>query len=500
MRCFIKMRPQAFRSAAFFWTATSLVFLLFWVMANYPALTQAWWYRDDFIMHWLLKNPVPILGWMDVYHSFLVEGRPLGALEAGWPFIWNVYPHAGVNITFRWAQGIAHVGATLALAMMLSRHLPHWQASLILLPFLLWAFNGEAVLYASAAFIVWSMILSLAGAHLILTGVERNRPSRCFGGAVLTALALLTYQASATAGMMIWSILLALRLVEDRRLNLGAVREGAWLAAGFFVGGIWTTCLAAIHGSSRAQLPMPEEKFSYWLDLHRTFFFWPKFYPHILDLLHGALLGLALVQIILFLARAGKAGLLLLIPLALGSILPYLANLVVAASAFSFRTFYLAPLFMTMLLAIAFRLTAGSRVWQGILVGLVVAICCNYTVIARQNADDYVRLYLGEVQTISELEKSGLKTHYNIVVVLPDTSTAHAYGITYDWLDAHGCDFTNYYCTFSALDLMAPSLKLQIPLPDRMTLLRKATANLPATPGIHIHTVPALGSLYLEMN
>jgi hypothetical protein len=481
----------------------ALIFLL-WVLANYPALFHSWWYRDDFVYGLLVEKTSLLNGLKEIHRSYRNDGRPLAILTE-WPFGWNYYPHAGFNVAVHWAQGVGHCAVALLLASILSRYLFRWQAVVATAPFLLWCFNGEPVLYSSAYDYVLAAFFSILGLHFVLEG-GRTGNNRSYGlGAILVACSLLTNQAPAPAGLIVWLATVAARLTGPEAAEVSKatlVREGAWLSISFFIGGLMTTGIAALSRAPRAEWPHDFlGKFDYWVGLNRTFFFWPKYYPLDLDFLLGCFLIIGVVVPGYLFLKAGRPGLLALIyALYLASlILPYLSNLVVAFSWMSFRSFYLAPLALTLVAVVLFRLAGGSIWSNGFISLLVMAICLNYLAIAQNNARDYVQTYIQEIGVIQNLEWVAKETHVDLVATIPDSSPANPFALHYPWLDGHECDFRNPASLGPAIRLLSP-LRILAPTDDNLAWLREKTRDLPAATGVKIYPMPELHLIYLQVN
>jgi hypothetical protein len=479
------------RARRVFWGAAFVVFFLLWALANYPALIQAWWYRDDFTFGWIFAKHSLSDGIYFLFGDFESDGRPLAILDHSL-FYLNQYPRTNINIALHWTQGLAHTGLALFIATTLARYLPRWQAALATLPFLLWCFNGEVALYSSAAHYLVSGYFSLAGLRFILAGIEHNNPRWCRIGVLLTALSLLTLQTASILGLMIWTIILALRLTSMQPLTKASLREGLWLVAGFVAGGIFTTGLAFLNASPRAQLaPDLWSQAAYWIELNRTFLFWPRFYSTGLCLFHSLalLLGLA-ITVFYFLSERRPGSLLLVLALfATGSVLPYLANLIVTLHSLSFRTFYFAPLIFTLVFAVSFSLTRRSTGSTGLITTLILATCFIYFPIAQENARDYVRLYQSELAVARILKKAGTQNDCRFVAVTSSNTSDNPFRLHYPWADSHECDFAFPYTLPPCMDLLS-NFQLQPTKPDSAALSFDKAQSVPAPSGVQIDYLP----------
>jgi len=484
-----------------FWGSAFAGYLLLWFAANYPALFQAWWYRDDFTNGWFFVTNPSGEGATLVYNCFGSDGRPLAFLVESL-FAFNHYPNLEINIAFRWAQGIAHVVLSLLIAATLSRHLPRWQAVLAVIPFLIWAFNGEATLYFTASLYLLSALFSLCGLRFILIGVERDRKGWCAAGSVLTICSFLTMQSVAIVGFTVWLILLVLRSIESGRLQKLWRWEALWLLYGNLAGGALTKWITLVGQSRRAGAPSSLlDKFDYWLELNRTFLFWPHYYPLALKILHILLLvlGFAIPTWFLLKTKHPRTLVFVLLVLAANFVLPYLANLIVAVNLTTFRTFYIAPLVFVALFSIALAVARQSRWISGIL-AVIVAILAFFNIgIAQANARDYVTLYNNEVQAIHDLEKVADQNHYTVVFSLTDSAPVNPFGLTYPWTDGHECDFKFNWSAKTFIELYSP-LKMPWPSDYDTTSFKKDIQNLPATPGIHFYPIPERQLIYVQAN
>jgi len=169
-----------------------LGYLLLWTIANWPALTTAWWASDDYA----------ILRHFDPFHN-LQLGRPLEALHH-WGMTWEASPNRHwLNLLFRYGQGLLHCLAAFLAALLLYRATLCRRSWLYLLLFLLWPFHGEAVLWRASA-ITTGAALSMVGLLLIVHGYTRNAWGKQLIGLLLVAAALLAHQLAALIALVVW--------------------------------------------------------------------------------------------------------------------------------------------------------------------------------------------------------------------------------------------------------------------------------------------------------
>ena len=489
------------RSHRLFWGIAFAGFWLIWVLANYPALTHAWWYRDDFTFGWIFATSSPLVGFLTVFSEFAGDGRPFAILNEC-QFCVNQYPHTGLNVLCHWAQGLAHVSLALFIAVTLGRHLPRWQAALAVLPFLLWCFNGEVALYSSASHYLLSAFFSLLGMRLIVAGIEQDNIRWLRIGAILTLISVLTVQPAAAVGIMVWVMILALRFIATSAWGKTCLREGLWLGGSYVAGGLLSTWLTMIYHAPRAKIATDTwDKIGYWAELNRTFLFWPGFYPTELSILHGLLLVLGLAVPAFVFLRAGRPLALLVIfaLLGVGFILPYAATLVVASDSIPFRSLYFAPLTFSLILVVLFTLARRSVLLTGSITVLIAAICLSYIPVAQDNARDYVRLYAAETVVVHALEKAAAANHTTSIGATPDVGSDNPFGLRYAWGDGHACDFEFLFAVRPCIELLS-SFKLQ-----RTTFARPAespekTLSIPAPPGVRFDFLQDSRLLYLQVD
>jgi hypothetical protein len=174
--------------------ALFLGYLLFWTVANWPALTTAWWSSDDYA----------ILTRFDPLHN-LQLGRPLEALHH-WGLTWEAQPTwLWLNCLWRYGQGILHTLTAFLAGYVLYRATMRRQVWLYLLFFLLWPFHGEAVLWRASA-IVPGAALSMAGLVLLTRSYTRRAQLGQVSGLLLVATAVLAHQLAAVIALVVWML------------------------------------------------------------------------------------------------------------------------------------------------------------------------------------------------------------------------------------------------------------------------------------------------------
>ena len=409
------------------WWRVFFIFGLLWALFFWPALHNAWWYADDFwagewtdAQRWgpfVLGNGRPLLGLWS--YSFLLDHSP----NAQW-----------ANILLRWFQGGVHVLNATVLAGLLWSATRHWTAVLAVLPFLLWPFNADAVLWRGGSVYAIAACLSLLGLHLIRRYDTKRDRIYWIAGSFLCGLSMLATQTSAFASVAVWIVLVGLAAIHPdpmpwRRL----VREGTFLAIGTITGAAVSYGLIKTH-------PIPMSLFAgrgdVAFDFHRALrvlgridalvIVFPVFYPWWLQLLHVLLIAGALFAIILFgwteykRAKAIWRPILVFFCLALCLVVPFSAQLIaVGQDAVVLRTLYLAPLLFSACTIFTFQFFR-HRVWlERATMALLVLILVSYWPICREHAAEYVKCYQADIADLREVEQHAAELGLTRVIVVP---------------------------------------------------------------------------------
>ncbi|MEP6955430.1 MAG: hypothetical protein ABI883_01285, partial [Chthoniobacterales bacterium] len=424
-----------------------LGFSVVWVAAFWPALHDAWWYADDFWMgswtsaerwgRFVLGNGRPIVGvWS---YSYWLEG---GASE--WP-----------NILLRWGQGGVHLFNAVLIASLLWEVMPSRAAILAVVPFLLWPFQADAVIWRAGFVYALAALFALAGLRLIRRQESRRNKLRWTAGSALCGLSMLTMQPSAFASLLVGCILVALTIMRPgpvpwRRL----LREAAFVSSGVILGMVVSFWL--IHSyppfpppfGGRAQLApdLPVRLALLW-ELNKTVVFFPTFYPAPIKIVHGAIIGSALGALVAVIWRWTRARdyflrrVLVLTLCLLGCVFfPYAAQvLVVGQERIVLRTLYLGPLLFTAGWLVSYLAWEQSLWLRRLHLGLLLALALLYLPIARRHAAEYVQSYAGDLAALHEVEQSAMRLGLRRVMVVPGMPFAfyNPYGLRYLMLCSH---------------------------------------------------------------
>jgi hypothetical protein len=271
------------------------------------------------------------------------------------------------------------------------------------LPFLLWPYSAEAVLWRSAGQYVLAALLSVAAAE----AVTRRRQ----GAAVaLAATAVLTHQLAGTAGLVVWALGAVLAWPDARVPGRELRREIGALGGGLLLGSAASALLARLAQTATGiglDQALGSARIALLWRLESLFLAGGLFYPAWLAGVQLALVALVPVAAVTGFGpatrvRAVAAGLALL---ALGLLLPYAPLVAVAVHDVDRRSFYLAPLALGAAFAFAERAGAQRRGLSAAAWLLLLALVAGYLPLARDAARGYVRLYEADLRLLADVER-----------------------------------------------------------------------------------------------
>jgi hypothetical protein len=398
-----------------------------WALSFWPALHDAWYVYDDYLY---CRTPSSF-NWANACSM----GRPVFWL---WTYTYQLDAdpnNVWTNILLRWMQGGFHVLTGTLLAYLLWKQLRSWTAILAVLPFVLWSFNAEAVLWRGAGINVLAPLFSVLGVVLICIEGWRGSFWRWCGnvlvwssGVALVILSMLTTQAAANAGLAAWLLVVAITAFRSREFMLRrTVREGLFLASGYLLGGLLSWYIARSSPSTDVRVNFTFDwrtKLDFLVEMNKLYLFLPPYYPRSLKIAHVAMcLGAALLAI-MGLTRLSRYGIEMPWALVVGLsclaacvVAPYASNLVVYHHFPCYRNLYSSPLLITGCVATAFCF-ARRMCLKLVVLGGVLAILVPYVQMARTNARDYVATSRGEKATLHELEQFAAENGTDKVVVL----------------------------------------------------------------------------------
>jgi hypothetical protein len=441
-----------FRTRFPFW----LVFICFaclWVAQFWPGLRHAWWSADDYwAAQWDSSQR-----WGDFV---LGDGRPLLGVWSYTFLLDNTADKYAANIVLRSIQGAVHVLSATLIARLLWSVARSPVVVLTVLPFLLWPFNADAVLWRAGSLYAIATLLAVIGLSAI-----RSRPAKFSwiywtGGAVLCGSSMLAIQPAAFASVLVFIVVAMLAVIEEqdvpwRRLS----REALFVAAGVVVGAAISLWLIKTHPHAdrnwnRSQLAFNwRDKYAFLLQLNRTVLFFPGFYPWYLQAVHAAFaisafagvasLGVATVSQGIARSRAA----LVLLALASCLVVPYSAQLVVGESLPFLRTMYLGPLILTAFGVAAFAATRRYRWIRFVVTLLPVVAAVMYWPIAWVHSGEYVQAYHGDLRQLRAAEDAARDLGLTRVMVMRRTPfyRYNPFGLKYTYYATKNPALSNAY-------------------------------------------------------
>lgn len=427
-----------------------LCYLALYTLANYPAISQPWWYRDDFA---LTETPRPNKGQLDT----LKHGRPVNYLLLA-TYQWEEGSQwATANRLLRLLQVAFHCLAALAAGALLADRRRPWVSYSAVLIFLLYPFNGEPVLWRSAIMNPLAALLSLLGiglfSRLYLSAQPAfpalpadKQPQRglfVVGALLLLALAVLTHQQAALAGVVVWAVVVGQMAVRTPKLPTGWWRGTLWVMIGYGVGvALSRLCIYLAFGpAGRAALSTDWwAKVQFGLTLNRLYL-WSDYYPAWLTGLHWLIVAGGIGAACFYLRRQPWPGALALLTLVSLFVLPYTAVLVTAESWPAWRVTYLAPFLVVGAWLLLDHSLAAYRLLRFGNILLLALLLAGYVPMAWRNAAEYVTVFDQDLAAVRAIE-AWAATQNNqpttlVVATAPDyVRTWNLYGVQYMQADA----------------------------------------------------------------
>lgn len=373
-----------------------IIYFIIWGLANLPALRDAWWYSDDYAV---IKTK-----WSDEIQIDLSEGRPLQMVwKATIHYIDNEPSKEIENIILRLIQGMVHaLIATLAVSL-LSQGQRGWDAFLAMLPFLIWPFNGEAVLWRTGANVSAAALLSLAGLTFIVKG---NKWWITSLGAVMVVLSMLDHQIGALCALCVWIILILVEIPDSiTSKQTSIIKKSGILLLGYILGGIVSFLLAGSFSGTRAVFATSfTDKIHFFFTLN-LIFLRGAFYPASMSAVQVVTLVLLVAFVVLLGTKADKSSTCWRLALiATMFIAPWATILIVTNNWPAWRVMYLAPLIYTSLFLVVLRLADGTKVFHRginyITLGLLAILFIGYSRVSWANSQEYVEIFQKDLSVL----------------------------------------------------------------------------------------------------
>lgn len=421
-----------------------------WFLANWPAVSQPWFFLDDF--NYGLRS-----SFLDLFDSGLILGRPIFGLWLG-AFLIDQDPHQMyLNVIIRLIQGVFHCLATSFAAVLIWNQARHWTAFLFVLSFLLWPFNGEAVLWRSAGQYPIGALLGVLGVYLINYDDEFVSISNIFGCIILIA-GMLTNQLSATSGLTVWTFMLFLNVVKPRKDAFGpkVIYKTFLIAFGYVIGGLLSYAIAYkynVYTNYRAGFTTEvTNKILYLIKLSYMSILSAYYPPWLLSIIILSLTAttFAIAVKVLRDLRSVKEIFILVVLSSFLIVSPFFSLLIVSEINYSWRVMYLAPFIMTYSFIILGQILVHNRLLILILVLVFCVIQIGFIRISWSNSSEYVELFKNDIRILKNIEDDFIKENYqgkSIVIITSEDyfRTKNPYDLHYMQADSKVTAFDRHW-------------------------------------------------------
>lgn len=417
-------------------------YLIIWTIANFPALKVSWLICDDF-SH--------ITDWMDWYkngggfrdiptrHAF-VNGRPFAFILYS-TFLIDGEVNGGLyNMILRYFQGIIHCLSVTIILVVLWHKTYKFNIIFYLIPFLIWPFNAEAVLWRAAIHYPVSALIISLGIYIINFNISNNIYRNLFG-IVLIILAVCTNQLVSFLGIAIFVIILGVSSLNNKSIiNKQTFNQISIVILGYIIGGILTYIIGATFGDRTNIANDVLGKILFLMELNHLVIFNSNFYPKWLNFLHALLV---IVPILLMLLKIinnavhSKKIIVALFCYLLLFVIPYTTILVAKENYPSWRVMYIAPIVFSSALIYIDHLFVNSKIKYIFIYPALLSIVICYVYISRINSSEYPIVFYNDLNRISEIENyltdNKIKAHHPIhIVSYPDyIKTWNPYSVRY---------------------------------------------------------------------
>ena len=322
----------------------------------------------------------------------LAQGRPGQLL---WMFTFALDSRANQeigNLLLRLLQGALHALAAVLAAAVLQRHNRDRVTWISGLPFLLWGYNGEAVLWRSAGTYPAAALLGLLALWVLRASRSPARalPVVC---SLITA-GILTNQLAAAAALVVWVLAAGLALADgtssERLRSEAACLAGAYLVAAALSVGIARSQGAIGRATWRVD---PQEWLHFLKTAALTFTADSELYPPLMGIAVVAAHAITLFIVLVFGLRAPKSEAWASIAVLATLFTPYASLVPFASGALELRGMYLAPLLFAGALAQAARLLGRQRAIAITQLALTLLLSLAYARIGWGHSGGYPDLF-----------------------------------------------------------------------------------------------------------
>ena len=367
-----------------------------WALGRWPAFFEPFWIADDFSM------------WDLTFTHIAGGGAGQGRwLNGPWYALYFLFPppaHLAGSIVLRALAGLLHTLSSWLMGKALVRATGTAWAWLAVLPFHLWAFNGEATIWFAGSTYALAGALTIGGVALLHASADGLR--RPLAAALLIALGVNSNQAGAMGGAAFGLVLAAVEAVRtpsfDRRRW---ARLAAATAAGYLLGGVASAVGMLFFGYGRAgQFSDFGGMAAQYLKVAERLWLFPGIYPPAYVVALALLLFGTAALLLAFACRQSwrRAG---LAALALGllTVAAIAPSLLAAESAAPPRVLYAASLVWVGLASVAFTILPRGRPRIGG-AGLLLILAALNLPLSIREAAEFSTIYRRDLQTLRELE------------------------------------------------------------------------------------------------
>jgi len=401
-----------------------------------------WWMGDDFnyIVNWRIwyESGDPLTK-MPSWHA-LKNGRPLMVILLSTFLIDNTVNSEIYNVILRYAQGIAHCLAVTIMLIILWYKTHKINIIFYILPFLIWPFNAEAVLWRSASQYPFSALLICSGMYLILIN-SSNNISRNILGILFIVLSIMTNQVSAFLGIAIFILILGIKSLNNEDVLIKETYNQIFIIfLGFIIGGFLSYIIGCTSGDRIGISNDIIGKIKLLIELNYSVIFNIKFYPRWIIFIHSFLI---ILPILLILYKKKHSSLpsrniiLALVCYLSIFIIPYSAILLSKENWPSWRIMYISPIIFTSAFLYLDYLLDRFKFKKFIEFATLILLVIGYVQISRINTSEYFEAFNNDLKQIevidNYLREHDLAKDYPIhIVTFPDyVRTWNPYNLKY---------------------------------------------------------------------
>ncbi len=384
------------------------------MFVNWPGLAKPWLFLDDYHKIHFVST---------VVKSDVALGRPVEGLWFSTFYLDGNLEQPENNMALRFIHGSIHVLASTFAAILIWKHTKRWIALFSMIPFLIWPFNGEAVLWRAAAGYPIAAFLSILGVYLIsLEG--RFRFVWKTLGMIFISASLLANQLSAFAGLVLLLIIIGLDFEENINISRKKLGRYLYVIFGYFLGGTISILLLRFYSPDLQRSHFATDlyvKIKLLYRLNRQFISSPDFYPDWIIGLHVVLLVSAMCWLIWNVYKNNGIRINMLISILIFASLfaiPYTALLLLTTESWSsWRLMYLAPFLFTMALNLFNLGSENVLIVRRLPILILIILIVGYFQIGRINSSEYVTVFDGDIRVLRQFELAANQQGANQVTV-----------------------------------------------------------------------------------